>query len=326
MARRVRVRAAVLEEFGSPFRVGDFEYEVPDDWVEVRVGAVGVCGRDGVVQGGGFRNLKPPLVLGHEVFGYSGGRPVGVFPAIPFTRECAEKLASGKGLCDVREYTILGEGIPGGYADRVYVPREVLVPLPDDEFEKYAAAVCGVATFIRASRVAGFKPGDRVLVTGASGGVAVHGIQYLKLLGAEVVAFTRSPEKAKILEGELGVEAVTRLDFYREKGRVDVVIEMVGAWTFNESVRALRPGGVLVLVGNVTGEPVVIERPALIVMREIRITGSAAFSLPEYKAAVNLVASGAIKPYYRLYRLEEVNKAYEDMRAGSLVGRAVLKP
>ncbi len=326
MARKVRVKAAALEAFGAPFQVRDFEYEVPDDWVEVEVGAVGVCGRDGVVQRGGFRNLKPPLVLGHEVFGYSGGKPVGVFPAIPFTRECAEKLATGRGLCDVREYTILGEGIPGGYADRVYVPKEVLVPLPDSDFEKYAAAVCGVATFIRASRVAGLKPGDRVLVTGASGGVAVHGMQYLKLLGVEVIAYTRSPEKARLLEDELGVDAVTRLDFYREKGKVDAVIEMVGAPTFNDSIRALRPGGTLVLVGNVTGEPVVIERPALIVMRELRITGSAAFSLPEYKAAINLVAKGAVKPFYKTYKLEEVNKAYEDVSAGSLVGRAVLKP
>lgn len=326
MARRVRVRAAVLEEFRKPFRVRVFEYEAPEDWVEVEVGAVGVCGRDRVVHEGGFRNLKPPLVLGHEVFGYSGGRPVGVYPAIPLTRECAGKLASGRGLCDVREYVILGEGIPGGYADRVYVPREALVPLPDDEFEKYAAAVCGVATFMRASRVAGVKPGDRVLVTGASGGVAVHGIQYLKLLGVEVVAYSRSPEKACMLERELGVEAVTSLDFYRERGRVDVVIEMVGARTFNESVRALRPGGTLVLVGNVTGEPVVVERPALLVMREIKITGSAAFSLPEYKAAVELVARGAVKPYYRTYKLEDVNKAYEDMKTGALLGRAVLKP
>ena len=151
-------------------------------------------------------------------------------------------------------------------------------------------------------------------------------MQYLKLLGVEVIAYTRSPEKARLLEDELGVDAVTRLDFYREKGKVDAVIEMVGAPTFNDSIRALRPGGTLVLVGNVTGEPVVIERPALIVMRELRITGSAAFSLPEYKAAINLVAKGAVKPFYKTYKLEEVNKAYEDVSAGSLVGRAVLKP
>jgi len=317
---RVRVRAAVLRGFLSPFEVGWFESEVPDDWVPVEVKAVGVCGRDVVVWRGGFRNLKPPLVLGHEVFGVHGGKPVGVFPAI-VPRECLARRASALEC----PYQILGENAPGGYADRVYVPPWLLVELPDDEYEKYAASVCGVATMIHASRTAGVGPGSRVLVTGASGGVGVHGVQYLKLLGAEVYAYTRSPEKARMLES-LGVKAVTRPDFYEEEGRVDVVIEMVGATTVNWSMRALRPGGHLVLVGNVTGEVVTIERPALFIMRELHMHGSAAYDLEEYKTAIRLVGEGHIKPFYKTYPLAEVNEAYRDVTEGRLVGRAVLKP
>jgi D-arabinose 1-dehydrogenase-like Zn-dependent alcohol dehydrogenase len=317
---KARVRAAVLKSFGGPFSIEEVTIDVPEGWVPVRVGAVGICGRDIVVWRGGFRNLKPPLILGHEVFGYYNGKPVGVFPAV-VPEECVERGGSALEC----PYRILGEQVPGGYADTVYVPPWLLVELPDDDFKKYAAAVCGVATMIHAARVARVGPGDRVLVTGATGGVGIHGIQYLSLIGAEVYAYTRSPAKAARL-AELGVNPVTSLDFYKTVGRVDTVIELVGSRTVNESMRALRPGGNLVLVGNITGEPVRIERPALFVMREIHMHGSAAYNLHEYRAAIRIVGSGPIKPFYKIYKLDEINDAYNDAVSRSILGRAVLVP
>ncbi len=323
---KVRVRGAVLEAFRSPFTVREFEYEVPDDWVPVEVRAVGVCGRDVVVWKGGFANLTPPLLLGHEVFGYYEGEPVGVYPAIPVTEECKRALDEDpSAVCNVGEALVLGEMVPGGYADRVYVPEWNLVPLPDEEFEKYAAAVCGVATMMHASRVARVSAGEKVLVTGATGGVGIHGIQYLSLIGAEVLGYTRSPERARVLR-ELGITPVTDPGFYRSLGRVDIVMELVGKYTFNSSMRALKPRGRMVLIGNISGEPVPIERPALFVMRELELYGSAAFSKKEYEAAVRIVGSGAVRAFYRPYRLEDVNLAYDTVSKGEIVGRAVLRP
>ena len=324
--RKVEVLGAVLEEFRKPFRIRRFEYQVPGDWVEVEVKAVGVCGRDLVVWKGGFSNLNPPLLLGHEVFGLYNGEPVGVFPAIVASSECRSRMKRDpSAICDVGEVFILGEQVPGGYADRVYVPEWNLVRLPDDDFEKYAAATCGVATLMHAARAARVSAGERVLVTGASGGVGIHGVQYLKAIGAEVIAYTRSSERARILEG-LGVTVVTSLDFYRKYGRVDVVMELVGKYTFNESMRALRPRGRLVLIGNISGEPVPIERPALLVMRELELHGTAAFSKREYEAGIRLIGEGLIKPFYRVFRLDDINEAYRIALAGELTGRAVLKP
>ncbi len=316
-------RAAVLHGFRRPFRVEEYSWEPPSGWVEVRVRATGVCGRDLVVWRGGFPGLRPPLVLGHEVYGEHEGRPVGVYPAV-VGEECLRCMEGRENLC--RDYVVLGEGLPGGYAERIYVPPWNLVPLPDSEYEKYAAAVCGVATFIHAARVAGVAAGDRVLVTGAAGGVGIHGVQYLVGLGLEVYGTTRSREKARVLE-EIGVHPLTSREFSKEiGGKVDAVFEVVGAATINESMRALRPQGALVLIGNVEGRPVEITRPALLVMREIRLLGSAAYSRREYEAAIRLVAGGRIKPFYKSYRLEDVNKAYADMLEGRLLGRAVLKP
>ncbi len=317
------VRAAVLREFGAPLSVEDVELRPPGPgWVPVRVRAVGVCGRDLVVWRGGFPGLRPPLILGHEVFGELDGDPVGVYPAV-VDEECLRAMDEAGTTTVCRDYRILGEGVPGGYAELVYVPRHLVFELPDDRYADYAAAACGVATALHAARLAGVGAGDRVLVTGASGGVGVHAVQVLVGMGARVYAYTRSPAKARVLE-RLGAVPVTDLAGLREK--VDVVLEIAGAPTVNESLRLLRPRGTLVLVGNVEGRPLEIRRPALIIMRELRVVGTAAYTPSEYREAVRMVHEGAVRPFYRLYRLEEVNRAYEDVASSRLVGRAVLVP
>ena len=318
------VRAAVLRGFGAPFSIEEVDVPVREGDRVVAVRATGICGRDVVVWRGGFRNLRPPLILGHEVFGVDEeGNPVGVYPGI-VDEECLRAMRGRETLCP--NYSILGEGRPGGYATHVAVPAANLVRLPTPEFEKYAASVCGVATFIHASRVAGVRRGDRVLVTGASGGVGIHGVQYLiNVVGAQVYAHVRSEWKAKVLR-DLGAAPVTDLGFYRREGRVDFVFEIVGAPTINDSLLALNPGGTLVLVGNVTGEEIRLTRPAVVVMRELKIVGTAAYTLDEYAEAVRLVSQGAIRPFYRTYRLADVNAAYEAISRGELLGRAVLVP
>jgi len=179
---RYKVKAAILREFLRNFSVEEVELEAPNDWALVDVKSVGVCGRDLVVWRGGFRNLKPPLILGHEVFGVYKGKPVAVYPAI-VGEKCKKALEYGlpENLCS--DYTIIGEEVPGGYSTQIAVPPWNLIPLPDEDYDKYAAAACGVATLIHVSKVAGITGSSRVLVTGASGGVGIHGIQYLKLLG-----------------------------------------------------------------------------------------------------------------------------------------------
>ena len=308
-------KAAVIERFREPFKVKTIK--VPDEpregWVRVRVRAVGMCGRDLVVWKGGFPNLRPPIIPGHEVFGELDGEPVSPYPAI---------MDCGNGECRL---TILGENIPGGYAEYVEVPRENIMPLPDREYEKYAAAVCGVATFIHASKIAGIKSGDKALVTGATGGVGIHGIQYLVKLGVEVYALTRRPGLNSLLE-ELGAHPVNDPLFYKQTGRVDYVFENVGAPTINDSLRALRHQGVLVLIGNTEGSPITLTRPAMIVQRELIIKGSMAFTPDEWMEAIKIVGRGEVRPIYKRYRLEEINQALSDALHGGRVGRIVLVP
>ncbi|WP_069807395.1 alcohol dehydrogenase catalytic domain-containing protein [Vulcanisaeta thermophila] len=318
----MRVKAAVLREFNRPFSIEDFDIGEPGpNDVVVRVRAAGVCGRDLVIWRGGFRNLKPPLVLGHEIFGELNGKPVGVHGAI--VDDTCEYCRAGKeNLCVNLQF--FGENRPGGYAEYVISPRNNVFELPDGEYEKYAASICPVATAIHASKVSGVKDGTRVLVTGAGGGVGVHAIQYLRYLGAYVIAVT-SPSKADFVS-RYADEVVTEAEFSRKVRNVDVVFEVVGAATINESLRALRREGTLVLIGNTEGEEIRLVRPALTVMREHRIIGSAAYTRRETLEAVNLVHRGVVKPVYVKYSLSDVNKAYEDLINRKVLGRAVLIP
>jgi len=289
---------------------------VPQLGVRVRVKYTAICGRDVVIWKGGFRNLKLPLILGHEVFGVYEGKPVAVFPGI-YCGKC-EYCSQGKeNLCE--NYVILGETMPGGYAEEVYVPERNIIPLPDPEIEKYAAAVEPLATIIHAASLATIRKGDKVLVTGASGGVGIHAIQYLKLLGAEVYGLTSKPNVVR----EAGGIPITKEEL---KGlKFDSVFEMVGSITINDSLRSLKKEGTLVLIGNIEGEPITLMRPALTIMRQQKIVGSAAYTPKEFKIAIDLVASGKIRPYYKVFRLEEINDAYKEMLERRQVGRVILK-
>ncbi|MEB3755927.1 MAG: zinc-binding dehydrogenase [Desulfurococcales archaeon] len=311
----LKFKAAIIEEYQKPFAVR--EVNVPDKpregWVRVRVKAVGMCGRDLVVWKGGFPNLKPPIIPGHEIFGELNGEPVSVYPAI---------LDCSTGECRV---LILGENLPGGYAEYVDVPAENIVKLPTGEYEKYAASVCGVATLIHASRIAGIKPGDSALVTGATGGVGIHGIQYLVQLGVKVYAYTRRKEHNELLES-LGAISVNDPLFYKKYGRVDYVFENVGAPVINDSLRSLKQRGTLVLIGNTEGTPITLNRPAMIVQRELIVKGSMAFTHDEWVEAIRLVGEGKIKPVYKAYRLDDINEAVESVLKGRRVGRIVLLP
>ncbi len=179
------------------------------------------------------------------------------------------------------------------------------------------------STAIHAGKLGNIGPGTRVLVTGgAGGGVGIHTIQYLKSLGAYVISIT-SPAKADFV-AKYSDEVITDREFSRKVRDVDIVLEIVGAATINESLRVLKREGTLVLIGNTEGEEIRLIRPALTVMREHRIVGSAAYTRREVLEAVDLLHRGVVKPVYKVYNFKDVNQAYNDLINQRVLGRAVL--
>jgi D-arabinose 1-dehydrogenase-like Zn-dependent alcohol dehydrogenase len=137
--------------------------------------------------------------------------------------------------------------------------------------------------------------------------------------GGEVYVSTRSREKAKVLS-ELGIKTAGEGD-----KDFDVVVDTVGSPTFERSLKLVKRNGVVVVIGNVTGERALIS-PALIILRQVKVVGSMAFRPWDIYEALDLLKRGLIRPFYTEYRLEDAAKAHEDMERSGVFGRAVLIP
>src|SRR5262245_3282120 len=255
------MRAVVLRRLGGP---EELEYgEVPDPDLGpgealVRVKAEGVCGRDLIDRRGGFRGLELPVILGHEFAGEVVEVAPGVVDLAPGDR-VANLLRLGCGACRAclrgetpiceKAWQSFGQTRNGGYAELVVAPAAALVKVPAQVSDVEAASVaCTFGVALRALRTFGrVTLGDRVLVTGASGGVGMAAIQIAKALGAEVIAATSSESKHEALVKAGADEVVvdpgaTIHAKVRERAAlgVDVALELTGSPTFTSSMRSLK--------------------------------------------------------------------------------------
>jgi D-arabinose 1-dehydrogenase-like Zn-dependent alcohol dehydrogenase len=224
-----------------------------------------------------------------------------------------------------------GHTTPGGYAEKVLCDVRSLVRVPAGVSLSHASFLnCTAAVALRALRThARLRAGERVLVTGASGGVGVHGLQVARCLGAETVAVTSSPEKAERLAPFADrVIVSTPGEFHREaKGLdIDVVLDCVGAPTLNASLRSLRPGGRLLIVGNVDQERFALN-PGYVILYEIAVMGSAVSSRRDLEDVLAWAAEGKLFPQQQTaLPLEKAAEAQAMLAARGAQGRVVLVP
>lgn len=142
-----------------------------------------------------------------------------------------------------------------GWAERVAVPASRVAPIPDDMTAAQAAAIplAGV-TALRLLRRAGSVLGQRVLVTGASGGVGHFVTELASNAGAAVTAVTRSEERGERL-AQLGAASVVR-SVEEAEGRFDIVLESVAGEVFTAALRATVPDGLILWFGQASREPI----------------------------------------------------------------------
>lgn len=161
----------------------------------------------------------------------------------------------------------------GGYAERVAVDAGWLFDLPPEAtFEEGAAfAMAFLTAWLPLTRQAPVRPGMRLLVTAAAGGVGSAAVQVGRALGAEVVAAVGSEEKAA-LPLSLGATAVATYERLEELGRVDVVLDPVGGDVLVSALRQLEPLGVAVAVGYAGGAWARVD-PAQLVGRNVGLAG-----------------------------------------------------
>ena len=246
-------------------------------------------------------------------------------------------LGQGRGpSIDDPRYHILGEHTQGGFAEYAIVPASNVLELPED-FPAEKAAASGLV-FVTAWRAlmtrAQLRAGERILITGASGGVGTAAIQIAVSAGAKVYALTGGEKKVRLLE-ELGAHVVYdrhKVDFSREVWRetakrgVHVVFDTVGESVWPQALRTLGHGGRLVTSGATTGSRGVTEI-RLVFWKQLTIMGSTMGTPAEFRQVMRLVFSGSLEPViHSVMPLDEASKAHEMLEAGEVFGKIVLVP
>lgn len=335
------MKAAVLKNIKEPVEVTDIEKpEVSGNEVLIRQEITGICFRDILTRDGFFPRVQTPIVPGHEISGvieeagpdvrdFRVGDRVSSLIYDP-CGECEFCESGNENLCvNKRTY---GEVLNGGYAQYIKVTERSLVKVPNNvspEGATIAACVTGMV-YHALYKVGGLRSGMRVLITGAGGGVGAHAIQVAKAIGAEVIAETSSPWKEEEIL-KLGADFVVHSGgrFDREIKEklgegVHVALENVGIHTFENSLRSLRTGGRMVVIGNVTPDPVSLPL-GLIILKGNSISGSISSTRDDMQKALELTSHGIIKPIVdRKVPLEQINEAYEEMLQRKVFGRVYL--
>ena len=344
------MRAAFFERHGGPevVEVGDLPDPSPGPGeVLIRVRAAGLNHLDLWVRRGlpGLR-LKMPHVGGSDlageiaalddgVTGWAVGDRVTVNPGVWCARDDCEWCARGEHvLC--RSYHVVGEHVPGGFAEYVAVPAHNLVRLPDGfPFESAAVAPLVYQTAWRGLMTrGGLTAGETVLVTGASGGVSTAAIQIARHYGARVLAVTSGVANVRRVAALGAALVIDRLeeDFSRrvwqETGKrgVDLVLDSVGEATWESCVRTLAPGGRMVVYGGTTGPAGALNIPRLF-WKQNAIIGTTMANRAEFEAVMALVLDGTLTPVIDdTWPLDRARQAHERLEAGGVFGKLVLTP
>jgi len=246
---------------------------------------------------------------------------------------CAWCLAGEQSMCP--EYRIYGEHVAGGMAEYTVVAARNLVRVPEGiSFEHAAAAPVCFTTAWRMLVTAGrLQPGEDLLVVGASGGIGTAAMAIGALAGARVLALVGGPEKAK-KAAALGAVPIDRSASpkFSERVReltgagVHIAADPVGAPTWPESIRSLRPGGRLVICGASGG-----ERPDLdireIYQRHRRILGAPMGSATDFLTVMGLIFRRVLVPViHAVLPLAEIREAHRMFEAREHFGKIVLVP
>lgn len=245
---------------------------------------------------------------------------------------CESCRAGEHSLCAT--YHLLGEHVHGTFAEAIAVPEQNAVPIP--AHVPWTEAAAFPLVFLTAWRMlvtrAAVRPGETVLVWGIGGGVAQAALAIAKLRGARVVVTSSSEEKlarARALGAEATVNHATQdvaaeVRRLTEKRGVDVVIETVGAATWDRSMRLLARGGRLVTCGATSGPSVGLD-VRRVFWQHLSILGSTMGNAEEFRQVVALLGAGALHPVVdAVLPLREAREAFERLASGRQFGKLVL--
>lgn len=285
----------------------------PDD-VLVRVRAAGICGSDVHGYDGSSGRRIPPIVMGHEAAGVvervgdhvthlKPGERV-TFDSTVYCGHCWFCRRGRINLCDQRQVLGVSTGEyrrHGAFAQYIAIPQHIVYPIPDELSFEQAALIESVSIAVHAANLTPIQLGDTAVVVG-SGMIGLLMVQALRAAGCTQVVAVDLDDAKLALAQQLGatqcidagrMDVVSLVRELTDGRGADIAAEVVGTQpTFTTAVNALRKGGHLVLVGNVTPHvPLPLQQ---VVTREQTLIGSCA-SAREYPACIDMVSRGVIQ-------------------------------
>jgi NADPH:quinone reductase-like Zn-dependent oxidoreductase len=340
------MKAVRIHQFGGP-EVLRYE-DVPDakprkDQALIRVKACAMNHLDLWVRKG-LPGVNLPHVPGSDVAGevvevgeyvtnLKPGQRVLLAP-MHFCNHCAKCVAGLQNQCP--EFTVLGNRVDGGNCEWIAVPAVNVIPIPDNLDFNQAASVPLV--FLTAWHMlvglARIRQGHTVLILGASSGVGIAAIQIAKMFHARVITTAGDEiklERARELGADHGInhyqqqisEEVKKLT---NKEGVDIVVEHVGAATWDQSMKCLKPAGTLVTCGATTGPNAGFDLRFLY-SRQLSLLGSYMGTMGELYEALGHVFAGRLKPVVdRTFALKDIRDAHEYMEKSQMFGKVVVNP
>ncbi|KAB7705320.1 zinc-binding dehydrogenase [Bacillus aerolatus] len=307
---------------------GEIEERQPGEGeVSIRLKTAGLNHRDLFVLHR-HKPTDPPLIIGSDgagiveavgtgVEGVQVGDEVIINPGLGWQKNSDAPPAG---------FEIVGLPDHGTFAEKIVVPAENTAPKPAYlTWEEAGVLSLAALTAYRALFTRGkVESGMKVLIPGIGSGVATFLLQFAKAAGATVYVTSRSKEKGeKALEFGADKAIDSNEDWKEALGgeKMDLVIECVGAATFNKALEQLRPGGTIVTFGASAGDDVQINLRTFF-YGQFNFLGSTMGSAEEYSDMLKFIETHQIKPVMdEVYPLSEFGEAFKRIEEAAQLGK-----
>ena len=228
----------------------------------------------------------------------------------------------------------LGGSVDGVLTEYRVFPAHALVRTPDhlSDIEAATLPCAGLTAWSAVVKLGDIKPGQTVLTQG-TGGVSLFALQFARMCGARVIATSSSDAKIARLK-QLGADVTLNYKTTPDWGKkareltgrgVDLVVEVGGVGTLNESIRALRIGGTIAFIGVLAGPPPANLNLPLMVMQQMRLQGVTVGSVEDLQALADATTQTRIKPVIdRVFPFDQVKDAFAHMASGAHFGKVAI--
>ncbi len=314
---------AIVLESKNKLSYKSFESHKADGKVVVDIKAAALNHRDVWIMKGMYPGIKYPIILGADGAGVYKNQAVIFNPSINWGINPAFQ---GK------DFEIIGLPNNGTFAEQILIDETQLFPMPSHLDFKSAAALplAGLTAFRVLFSRCKLKKGERVLISGIGGGVALFAFQFAVALGANV--YVTSSDDAKIEKAiQMGAKGGVNYkedDWHKkiqkEAGGFDVIIDSAGGNGFQNLLKIANFGARIGIYGGTRGAVPNLS-PQLIFWKQLSILGSTMGSDDDFENMLNFVNQNHITPIVdKIFSFSECNDAFEYMESGKQFGKIVL--